>query len=252
MKKQLRLILSDIQVLPSGWIHLTLSGRALPICAPGQFVELAVDRAPVLLNRPFSVYNSTSTELELLVAPLGRASSALAGYTAGETMRVIFPLGHGFSKATHGQKVLLVGGGVGIAPLYYQMLCIKAAGAEPTVIYGMRTAPDETVCRRFAEECNLYICTDDGSEGFHGLVTQHPEFRPADYDLVQICGPLPMMKAAAAVCAAAGTTTEVSLENRMACGLGACLCCVEDTKKGNVCVCKDGPVFNIKELQWQI
>ncbi|MDE6564311.1 MAG: dihydroorotate dehydrogenase electron transfer subunit, partial [Muribaculaceae bacterium] len=127
---------------------------------------------------------------------------------------------------------------------------LKDAGVEPVVIFGSRTAPDKWLCDRFESECKLYICTDDGSAGFHGLVTQHPEFNPGEYDFVQICGPKPMMMACAAIAGSVGVSTEVSLENHMACGLGACLCCVEDTRNGNVCVCKDGPVFNINELQW--
>lgn len=252
-KVQLHLRISGLSLLSNNWIHLVLTnvdGGKLPVCEPGQFVEVAVDRSPVLLNRPYSVYNSSEDFLELLVAPLGRASKALGEYAVGDSLRVIMPLGHGFSGAQRGSKVLLVGGGVGIAPLFYQMRCLKAAGAEPVVIFGSRTTPDKGLCKRFSDECVFHLCTDDGSEGFHGLVTRHPAFKPEEYDMVQICGPNPMMKACAAITRAAGVPTEVSLENRMACGLGACLCCVEDTTDGNVCVCKNGPVFNLNELKW--
>lgn len=252
-KEQLNLRIDRIQILAMGWIHLVLvdpAGGNMPLCEPGQFVEVAVDRAPVLLNRPFSVYNSTDKALELLVAPIGRASTVLGEYAEGDTLRVIMPLGHGFSAAPAGSRVLLVGGGVGIAPLFYQMLRLKAAGAVPTVIFGARTAPDRWLCERFEAECTFHICTDDGSYGFHGLVTQHPAFAPANYDLIQICGPKPMMKACATAANGAGVDTELSLENHMACGLGACLCCVEDTIDGNVCVCKNGPVFNLNALKW--
>lgn len=254
-KHQLELRISGKAILAGGWLHLVLShpdGECLPLCAPGQFVEVAVERAHVLLNRPFSVYYSNSHRLELLVAPLGRASSELANYSVGDSLRVIMPLGKGFSQPAKGSRVLLVGGGVGIAPLYYQACVLAEAGVHVEVVYGMRTAPDAALCERFEKVCPLHICTDDGSAGFHGVVTDNPVFVPANFDAIQICGPMPMMKACARKIKEAGEVfTEISLENHMACGLGACLCCVEDTAdKGNVCVCKDGPVFNLNQLKW--
>lgn len=255
-KHQLELRITGNEILAGGWLHLVLShpdGDHLPVCAPGQFVEVAVERARVLLNRPFSVYYSNPHRLELLVAPLGRASSELAKYNTGDSLRVIMPLGKGFSQPAKGSRVLLVGGGVGIAPLYYQACSLAEAGVHAEVLYGMRTAPDRSLCDRFEKVCPLHLCTDDGSTGFHGVVTDHPVFNPANFDAIQICGPMPMMKACARKIreAAVSALTEISLENHMACGLGACLCCVEDTAdKGNVCVCKDGPVFNLNQLKW--
>lgn len=254
-KHQLELSISSRNILAGGWLHLVLShpeGEHLPVCRPGQFVEVAVERARVLLNRPFSVYYSNSHRLELLVAPLGRASSELANYNVGDCLRVIMPLGKGFSQPAKGSRVLLAGGGVGIAPLYYQACVLAEAGVHVEVVYGMRTAPDRSLCARFEKVCPLHICTDDGTAGFHGLVTDHPVFNPAKFDAIQICGPMPMMKACARkIKESAGVFTEISLENHMACGLGACLCCVEDTAdRGNVCVCKDGPVFNLNQLKW--
>lgn len=237
----------------SGFLHLVLTkpdGSEMPPMLPGQFVEVAVAKAPVLLNRPISIYNRTDRALELLVAPIGTASKALCDYLPGETLRIIGPLGSGFTtdfKA--GSRVLLVGGGVGIAPLYYQLRKLLENGVEAEVIYGMRTAPDKEVCERFEALAPLHVCTDDGSAGFHGLVTAHPAIC-GKFDMMQVCGPKPMMKACARVATDAGMPAEVSLENHMACGLGACLCCVEDTKEGNVCVCKNGPVFNIEKLKW--
>ncbi|MDE6524115.1 MAG: dihydroorotate dehydrogenase electron transfer subunit, partial [Paramuribaculum sp.] len=97
----------------------------------------------------------------------------------------------------------------------------------------------------------VHIATDDGSAGVHGLVTQHPAIDSQDIDCIYCCGPAPMMKAVAAIARQNNVACEVSLENMMACGLGACLCCVENTVKGNVCVCTEGPVFNITQLTWQ-
>lgn len=254
MKKyEMILRLERVEHLPSGWHWLILSqadGSLMPMMNPGQFVEVGVDRSEVLLNRPISIYNRTDRTLELLVAPIGRATKALRDYEAGDTLRVIGPLGQGFrSDFAPGSKVLLVGGGVGIAPLYYQACELVKKGVETEVIFGMRTAPDQAIIDRFAEVCDIKVCTDDGSAGFHGLVTAHPDFGKAK-DYIQVCGPKPMMKACLKDAVSRGTEGEVSLENMMACGLGACLCCVEKTVKGNVCVCKEGPVFKFDQLTW--
>ena len=252
MKHQLTLRLSFVNLLKGGSLHLGLvdpEGKPLPPMQPGQFVEVAVDKANVLLNRPFSIFNYTPECLELLVKPLGRASEALASYVPGDTLRVIAPLGNGFTLPESGKKVLLIGGGVGIAPLYYLARALNERGIRPGLIYGERTAPDEKLADRLAEVADLAICTDDGTAGFHGLVTAHPLMN-TQFDELCVCGPAVMMKAVAEIAPNRGWNTQVSLENKMACGLGACLCCVEDTRTGNRCVCSDGPVFNINELKW--
>lgn len=252
MKKQQTLTVRTIKHLRGGSVHITLvaqPGETLPPMLPGQFVEVAVDRADVLLNRPFSIFNADSDSLELLVKPLGRATDVLARYSEGDTLRVISPLGRGFRMAEPGSRVLLVGGGVGVAPFYYLARRLNEAGIRPTLLYGERTAPDASLIATLQRVADVHVCTDDGSEGFHGAVTAHPAFS-ADYDLIQVCGPMPMMKAVYALAHTRGTDTQFSLENKMACGLGACLCCVEKTTTGNRCVCTDGPVFNIDELPW--
>lgn len=252
-KHQLHLIVGERRELPGGLLHLVLTapdGRVLPAMAPGQFVEVAIDRAKVLLNRPFSIFNRTDNVLELLVKPLGRGSEALFDYEVDDDLRVIAPLGHGFSLPEAPKRVLLIGGGVGIAPLLYQARALNERGIRPTVVYGERTAPAHEICARFRQVADLEICTDDGSMGLHGFVSQHTAVTEGDFDLVQVCGPMPMMKAVAAIFRRRGIPCEVSLENHMACGLGACLCCVEPTTTGNRCVCTDGPVFNIDELTW--
>ncbi len=247
------LILASVKQLPSGWLWLELvqaDEQMMPVMEPGQFVEVGVDRSPVLLNRPISVYNRTDRTLELLVAPVGQATKELAKYVPGDELKVVGPLGHGFKRDfPAGSRVLLVGGGVGIAPLYYQALALKEAGVETGVVFGMRTAPDSAVVERFGAVTDMHVCTDDGSMGFHGLVMEHPVFSE-NWDYIQVCGPKPMMRACLKAAVGRGIDGEVSLENMMACGLGACLCCVEKTVKGNLCVCKEGPVFNFSMLTW--
>lgn len=252
MKHQLTLAITETYQLKGGLLHLVLRdhhGERLPSMAPGQFVEVAVDKAKVLLNRPFSIFNFTPYKLELLVKPLGRASEALASYAVGDTLRVIAPLGKGFEMAATGSKVLLVGGGVGVAPLLYLASQYSKSGIRPTLLYGERTAPDATLLARLKEVADVEVCTDDGSQGLHGLVTAHPVLKQ-DFDMVHVCGPMPMMKAMHRLCIGRGFKAQFSLENKMACGLGACLCCVEDTTTGNRCVCTDGPVFYKEELSW--
>lgn len=242
--------------LPSGYLHLTLrmaDGSNVPEMCPGQFVEVAVDKAKVLLNRPLSIYNRTDHALELLVNPIGEATRALCEYQAGEHLRVIGPLGNGFTTDfAAGSHVLLIGGGVGIAPLYYLIRTLIYKGVKAELLYGNRTAPDAELMARFEALAPVHICTDDGTQGVHGFVTNHPLTDSKDFDFVQICGPKPMMKACAVKAARnMNTPCEVSLENMMACGIGACLCCVEGTPEGNICVCKSGPVFNTEKLQWK-
>lgn len=252
MKKQQTLTVRSISHLTGGSVHITLcppQGEALPPMQPGQFVEVAIGKADVLLNRPFSIFHADAESLELLVKPLGRATDVLADYAAGDTMRVISPLGRGFRMPAAGSKVLLIGGGVGVAPFYFHAEALSRTGIRPTLLYGERTTPDASLIATLSAVADVKVCTDDGSCGFHGLVTQHPAFA-CDYDLVQVCGPMPMMKAVYAQARERGLDTQFSLENKMACGLGACLCCVEKTTTGNRCVCTDGPVFNIDELPW--
>ena len=122
-------------------------------------------------------------------------------------------------------------------------------GAEPTFLLGARSAKDLLMLNEFKRYGRVFITTEDGTEGEQGFVTNHSILQQEKFDLISTCGPAPMMKAVARFAASADTECEVSLENKMACGVGACLCCVEKTKdKGNVCVCKEGPVINAKRL----
>ena len=146
---------------------------------------------------------------------------------------------------------LLVGGGVGVAPLLYLGKVLKENGLEPTFLLGARSAKDLLMLSEFEKYGRVLVTTEDGTMGEKGFVTNHSVLQQEQFDMIQVCGPTPMMKAVARYANEKGIECEVSLENLMACGLGACLCCVEKTKEGNLCVCKEGPVFNIKRLLWQ-
>jgi dihydroorotate dehydrogenase electron transfer subunit len=148
-------------------------------------------------------------------------------------------------------RILLVGGGVGVAPLLYQGAVLQQLGADVTFLLGARSSADLLMLDMFSRYGRVLVTTEDGSAGECGFVTQHSVLQEEHFDLIQSCGPTPMMKAVARFAHQSGVSCEVSLENMMACGLGACLCCVEKTTEGHLCVCKDGPVFNINKLLWQ-
>ena len=235
-------------------LRLTDAGGPLPPMRPGQFVEVRVDGSPAtFLRRPISInyVDPERNELWLLIHVVGEGTRALSRLAAGDRLNCLFPLGNGFSMPpAPGSRWLLVGGGVGTAPLLYFGSRLAAAGHEPCFLLGGRSAGDLLQLDLFGRFGPVYTTTEDGSMGCRGFVTDHPVWQEARFDGVATCGPKPMMQAVARLADAAGLPCEASLENMMACGLGACLCCVEKTRTGHRCVCTDGPVFNIKELQW--
>lgn len=229
-------------------------GCALPEIAAGQFVQVEVsDSKTTYLRRPISVnfVDYEANQLWLLIRKAGEGTRHLAAAETGKVINVILPLGKGFGiDNMSGNKVLLVGGGVGVAPLLYLGKKLRDKGITPDFLLGARSAKDLLQLDDFAKIGNVFTSTEDGSHGEKGLVTTNSVF-DRSYDKIFCCGPMPMMKAVASVARKKETDCEVSLENKMACGLGACLCCVEKKNDGhNVCVCTEGPVFNINELPW--
>ena len=270
-KYVLDLRVNDVRRLHERYVLLRLTQDGpLPPMMPGQFVEVRVDGSgSTFLRRPISIcyVDRDQNELWLLVAVVGDGTRWLSTLGSGDVVNVVGPLGHGFSlpagepagtearrEASAGvrNEVLLVGGGVGVAPLLYQGAFLRSLGAEPTFLLGARRAEDLLLLDEFGRHGEVLVTTEDGSAGERGFVTQHSVLGKRRFDLIQSCGPTPMMKAVARYAYQTDTDCEVSLENMMACGLGACLCCVEKTTEGNLCVCKEGPVFNIKKLLWQL
>lgn len=228
-------------------------GSMLPEMLPGQFVQIAVPDAPhTFLRRPISVnmVDRTDNTLWLLIRRAGEGTSKLCDMSIGQELSVILPLGRGFSAPeSKDERLLLVGGGVGVAPLLFLGKRLAEEGYAPEFLLGARSEKDLLERELFEQYGIVHIATDDGSCGEHGVVTQHSRCNNP-IDRIYCCGPAPMMKAVARVAKDRGAWCEVSLENMMACGVGACLCCVEKTVKGNVCVCTEGPVFNINDLTW--
>lgn len=253
----LDLTVNSVEALSDKHVLIKLTDeKPLPEMLPGQFVEVRVDNSPsTFLRRPISINNVDydRNELWLLVAAVGDGTRQLQKLQKGDRLNCMLPLGNSFTMPTDSaQKVLLVGGGVGVAPLLYFGKRIKAMGGEPTFLLGARSAKDVLERELFEQVGRVFITTEDGSEGEKGFVTNHSVLAQEHFDRISTCGPKPMMMAVARYAFKNDIECEVSLENKMACGVGACLCCVEKTVEGNKCVCKEGPVMNIKKLTWQI
>lgn len=255
MKYILDLTVRSVERVHERYVLIRLTDdKPLPEMRPGQFVEVRVDDSPTtFLRRPISInfVDREQNELWLLVAAVGDGTRRLAALKEGTKLNCVLPLGNGWSQASD-LHPLLVGGGVGVAPLLYLGAEMKAQGIEPTFLLGARSAKDLLMLDEFRKYGRVLVTTEDGSEGERGFVTNHSVLQQETFGHIYTCGPTPMMKAVARFAQKAGVSCEVSLENMMACGVGACLCCVEKTTEGNLCVCKEGPVFNTNRLLWQI
>ena len=232
----------------------TNPSRTLPEMHPGQFAQLRIDESKdTFLRRPISIHyvDCQKNEVGFLIHMIGKGTISLQKKHPGSSLNAILPLGNGFTMPTSPeQRVLLVGGGVGIAPLLFMGMEMQKMGARPTFLLGARSKADLVRLDAYRACGDVFVTTEDGSEGEKGFVTQHSILRGTKFDNVAVCGPKPMMMAVASFAAKAGVPCEASLENMMACGVGACLCCVEKTTAGNLCVCKEGPVFSTDKLMW--
>lgn len=257
MKKYLSdLIIKSIEHPRQDYVLIKVSpiDNQLPTIYPGQFVEIKIDNSSsTFLRRPISVnfVDYETNELWLLIHIVGEGTAALSKLSVSDKLNCLFPLGNGFTMPEGSSKnILLVGGGVGTAPLLYYGKRLKEAGHRPTFLLGGRSSVDLLQLSDFEKYGNVLTTTEDGSLGVKGFVTHHPVWNSETFDFVATCGPKPMMVAVARMAKDRNISCEASLENMMACGLGACLCCVEKTTEGNLCVCKEGPVFNIERLGW--
>ena len=220
---------------------------------PGNFAELKIPNAPdVFLRRPLSVLDvdHEKNTISFYVKIIGKGTEKLGKLRNGDRVNVIYPLGNSFS-VNGTKKALLVGGGSGIAPFILLGRELKQKGIAITFLIGARTKEDVLLTDQFKKLGEVLVTTEDGTMGQTGLVTHHSVFTDEFlFDKIYTCGPDPMMKAIAKIAEEKGVDCEASLENMMACGFGACLCCVVETNSGNKCVCTEGPVFNTKALAW--
>jgi dihydroorotate dehydrogenase electron transfer subunit len=230
-----------------------ISATPLPEMKPGQFVQVKIEGSPeTFLRRPLSVHNVNYEKktIKLLIQVAGKGTRKLYELKSGDSLNIIYPLGNSFTVPQKGQKILLAGGGCGVAPLLFLGKYLKNEGFIPDILLGFRNKERIIEYNEYTDIGKVYLTTEDGSEGEKGYITDHPVLSTQKYDIIYCCGPEPMMKAIAKHCKRNNTYCEVSLENLMGCGIGACLCCVVDTVKGNLCTCIDGPVFNINLLKW--
>jgi len=249
-------VVDNTQLAPNFTLLKLRGDEPLPEMLPGQFAEIRVDDAPnTFLRRPISInfVDRTLNDVWFLIQLVGEGTKRLANLQIGDVVNVLLPLGNGFSMPKKAdERLLLTGGGAGTAPMLYFGEQLAKMGCRPTFLLGARTASMLLQLDEFSKYGDVYATTEDGSFGEKGFVTQHSVLQNHRFDRICCCGPKPMMVAVAKFAKSQGITCEVSLENKMACGLGACLCCVENTTSGNVCVCTEGPVFNINDLLWQI
>lgn len=233
-------------------------GDIASLAQPGQFVTVQCNSDnsyDPLIKRPFSIYSVSKDygRIAILYAVVGRGTAFLQDLKPGRKLEILGPLGKGF-QLNDPADYILVGGGVGAAPMLYTAECLAQRGMLPRIILGARTAkllPNRRRFERVSQE--LYICTDDGSLGEKGFVTDvlpkllsNPENQ-----IVLACGPKPMLQACAEICDKLKVRLQVSLEEYMACGVGACSGCAVKTKNGFKRVCHDGPVFDAKEVIWE-
>jgi dihydroorotate dehydrogenase electron transfer subunit len=234
------------QAVAPGCYLLSLEGDASAVAASGQFVQLALPGR--YLRRPISICDYDARHLLLLYKVVGAGTDQLSEMKVGEQIEVISGLGNGFCPEKTAQKALLVGGGMGVAPLYRLAKDLLAAGKAVHVILGFNTAAEVCLETEFkALGVDVTISTADGSKGVKGFVTDAIQTLAQDYDYFYTCGPMVMMKA---VCQLCPTEGEASLEERMGCGFGICYGCTIKTAKGAKRVCADGPVFAKGDLLW--
>ena len=224
--------------------RMVLVGDTSAVTAPGQFVNILLDG--LFLRRPISVNECVGSELTLIYKVVGKGTEQMAKMTAGQTLDVLTGLGNGYDLSKAGDRPLLIGGGVGVPPLYMLARQLREAGKDVTVILGFNTK-DEV----FSEEdfkalgCETFVTTVDGSYGVKGFVTNA---LPESYTYFYTCGPEPMLKA---VYKATVTDGQFSFEERMGCGFGACMGCSCKTVTGNKRICKEGPVLTKEDIIWE-
>lgn len=241
-------IIENTQLTQRTWL-LRLKGNTEEITASGQFVNIAIPGK--YLRRPISIsrYFAKEKELHLLYNVVGEGTNILSSLIPGDSLDVLVGLGNGFIIPDDIKHPLLLGGGIGAAPLLQLAYDLVSAGKLPEVILGYNNAEDSWGMEKQLREMGItsYVATIDGTKGTKGFVTDVIAEKNIKFDYFYACGPTPMLKALSSL----PSEGQLSLECRMGCGFGACMCCSLETKSGNKRICKDGPVFKKSELIWK-
>lgn len=224
--------------------EMRLLGSTSAITKPGQFVNIKVDG--FYLRRPISVCDYDENGITLIYKVVGNGTEVMSKIEKGAVLDLLVGLGNGFDTSKSGDKPLLIGGGMGVAPMYNLCKKLIAEGKKPIVVNGFNSDKDVYYEKEFkALGAEVYITTVDGTNGTKGFVTDVT--KKLDYTYFYTCGPMPMFKS---VEATAKTSGQFSFEERMGCGFGACMGCSCETKYGNKRICKDGPVLEREEIIW--
>ena len=243
MKQSIFKILSN-ESLTSSVYRMTLEGDTSAITAPGQFVNIRLEGK--FLRRPISVCDWEAGKLTLVYKVVGHGTAQMAAKTPGEALDILTGLGNGYALTLTGETPVLVGGGVGVPPMYGLAKHLRALGKPVQVILGFNTREEIFYEEEFkALGCTVYVTTVDGSYGIPGFVTD--ALKDLSYSHFCACGPEPMLKA---LYKASTTSGQMSFEERMGCGFGACMGCSCKTLTGNKRICKEGPVMKKEEILW--
>ena len=243
MKQGIFEIISNTALTDSVF-KMVLKGDTSAITASGQFVNIQLDG--LYLRRPISVCDYDNASLTIIYKVVGKGTEQMSKMAPGKKLDILTGLGNGYDLTLSGKRPVLLGGGVGVPPMYNLARKLKAQGKEVTVILGFNTATEVFYEEEFkALGCDVTVTTVDGSRGKKGFVT---DALPENYTYFYTCGPEPMLKA---VYKASATSGQMSFEKRMGCGFGACMGCSCKTLTGYKRICKEGPVMKKEEILWE-
>ena len=253
MYQELAPIISNKEIMPGIYLLKVKSAKIAAAAKPGQFVMLTSDDAGTrLLRRPISIHLVIDDELHFLFAVIGEGTLWLSHRQPGDQLNILGPAGNGFSIDSKTHNLLLIAGGMGIAPLIYLADIAINNGLSIKMAAGARTKSFLLPSKPIPHGVEYLTATEDGSQGEKGFVTPILQSNASWADQIFICGPLPMYQAIRkhSQMLLCGKPTQVSLEVRMGCGMGICYSCTIKTTSGLKQVCKDGPVFDLGEIDW--